>query len=246
MQPSSIEAFWRHCQSLDAWCDHPIFKDPSWPLDRTIPLTIHGDGAQFFREDEMFVYSISSLFAPTGVIKDILLYKFPFMIIPERYMRSEAATLSAKLASVAEHPRSIWVDCEYMWMKKCEPVWVYFQPNHPCYRSIFSQNHPQVDHIFCFSIQVIPAMPAHAQVAKAVNKTAADLACWSIQCAMRGTAPEVGFRGEPLTGHHLTFPDFLKCGYPTKQIQKWLFRGVPPLQETLMYLYIYIYMLCFK
>ena len=62
------------------------------PLDRTIPLTIHGDGAQFYREDEMFVYSISSLFAPTGIIQDILLYKFPFMIIPERYMRSEAVS----------------------------------------------------------------------------------------------------------------------------------------------------------
>lgn len=92
LEPSAIESFWRQCQSLDAWCDHPIFKDTTVPLDRTIPLTIHGDGAQFYREDEMFVYSISSLFAPTGIIQDILLYKFPFMIIPERYMRSEAVS----------------------------------------------------------------------------------------------------------------------------------------------------------
>lgn len=57
-----------------------------------VPLTIHGDGAQFFREDEMFVFSISSLFAPSGMITDILLFKFPFMIIPERHMRSESVT----------------------------------------------------------------------------------------------------------------------------------------------------------
>ena len=57
---------------------------------QVVPLTIHGDGAQFFREDENFVYSISSLLAPTGMISDILLYKFPFLIIPERHMRSEA------------------------------------------------------------------------------------------------------------------------------------------------------------
>lgn len=63
------------------------------PLDRTIPVTIHGDGAEFYREDEMFVFSIASAFAPAGIIRDILLIKFPFMIIPERYMRSEAAPL---------------------------------------------------------------------------------------------------------------------------------------------------------
>ena len=89
MDPASIEQFWRHCQKLDAWSQHPIFSG-GLPLDRMIPLTIHGDGAQFYREDEMFTFSISSLFAPSGLIQDILLYKFPFLIIPERYMRSES------------------------------------------------------------------------------------------------------------------------------------------------------------
>ena len=68
---------------------HPIFEEDCC-LGQVVPLTIHGDGAQFFREDENFVYSISSLLAPTGMISDILLYKFPFLIIPERHMRSEA------------------------------------------------------------------------------------------------------------------------------------------------------------
>ena len=91
MDPSSIEQFWRHCQKLDAWSQHPIFSG-GFPLDKMIPLTIHGDGAQFYREDEMFTFSISSLFAPSGLIQDILLYKFPFLIIPERYMRSESVS----------------------------------------------------------------------------------------------------------------------------------------------------------
>ena len=91
MDPSSIEQFWRHCQRLDPWSHHPIFSG-GYPLDKMIPLTIHGDGAQFYGEDEMFTFSISSLFAPSGLIQDILLYKFPFLIIPERYMRSESVT----------------------------------------------------------------------------------------------------------------------------------------------------------
>ena len=86
----SIKDFWDHCKTLTPWANHPIYEEnENIPLNKTIPLLLHGDGAQFYREDEMFVYSISSLFAPTGLIQDILLYKFPFLIIPERHMRSE-------------------------------------------------------------------------------------------------------------------------------------------------------------
>ena len=232
LEPSSIESFWRHCQSLDAWCDHPVFKDTTLPLDRTIPLTIHGDGAQFFREDEMFVFSISSLFAPTGIIQDILLYKFPFMIIPERYMRSEAVSLCTKPASVAEHPRSTWVDCECMWMYKYRLLCITILTD-----NLLSTNKPPIacllqlvslvcGQFFIFTPMSYPTMPAHAQVAKAVNKTAADLASWSIQCAMRGTAPDVGFRGEPLNGHRLAM-----SGKPLAQ--GWRFLGSYDFLDTI-------------
>ena len=79
-------------QNLEPWKSHPIFAmgDNDVPLDKTIPLCVHGDGAQFYREDENFVFSISSVFAPAGVVSDVLLFKFPVMIIPERYMRSES------------------------------------------------------------------------------------------------------------------------------------------------------------
>ena len=93
MDPTAIEAFWKHCATLSPWCQHPVFEEnEDIPLDRTIPLCIHGDGAQFFRDDEMFTYSISSLFADSGVVEDVLLHKFPFLIIPERFMKSEVVS----------------------------------------------------------------------------------------------------------------------------------------------------------
>ena len=88
---TSIKTFWHHCQQLPPWKNHPIFER-GCPLEKMVPLTIHGDGAQFFREDEWFVFSISSLLAPSGVISDVLLYKFPFLMIPERFMRSESVS----------------------------------------------------------------------------------------------------------------------------------------------------------
>jgi hypothetical protein len=48
----------------------------------------------------------------------------------------------------------------------------------------------------------LPAL-VPSQVAKAVNKTAADLAAWSISLAMKGIAPSRGFYGENLSGHRL-------------------------------------------
>ena len=86
----SIRQFWQHCKGLAPWSAHPIFQENEQiPLERTTPLLLHGDGAQFYREDEMFVYSISSLLAPAGMIQDCLLQKFPFLIIPERFIRTE-------------------------------------------------------------------------------------------------------------------------------------------------------------
>lgn len=98
----SIRQFWLHCKNLPPWSTHPIFEENEQiPLERTIPLLLHGDGAQFYREDEMFVYSISSLLAPAGMIQDCLLQKFPFLIIPERFIRSEDVTRTQENNSFA-------------------------------------------------------------------------------------------------------------------------------------------------
>lgn len=82
-------AFWRHVSQLPGRCNHPALRGDS--LESLIPLTLHGDGAQMYNEDEVFIWSVSSLFSGMGIISDVLLQKFPFVMIPERFMKSDAA-----------------------------------------------------------------------------------------------------------------------------------------------------------
>ena len=79
--------FWKHIRTCEPWRDHPSLQHGS-PLSRLIGFTYHGDGAQFYREDEFFVWSFASVFGGQGSIKDVLLYRFPLCIIPERFMKS--------------------------------------------------------------------------------------------------------------------------------------------------------------
>lgn len=94
------ESFWHHVQSLDAWATHPVFNLEGLSLKKLIGVTIHGDGAVMKRDDESFVYSMSSCFSHFGSFKDTLMLKFPIAIIPERHMRSKSVlwlTLNRKL-----------------------------------------------------------------------------------------------------------------------------------------------------
>lgn len=79
--------FWEHIKTLDPWATHPVLQsaDPS----RLIGFTIHGDGAVMKRDDECFVWSISSCLSSESEIKDPLLVKFPVAIIAERHMLSK-------------------------------------------------------------------------------------------------------------------------------------------------------------
>lgn len=83
--------FWSHIQSLPPWSSHPIFLETDVKFNRLVGLTIHGDGAVMKRDDECFVWSISSCFSSEGLIKDPLLMKFPVAVIPERHMLSKQA-----------------------------------------------------------------------------------------------------------------------------------------------------------
>lgn len=87
-------SFWNHVSGLDPWSNHEVLRDESVQYDRLIGITIHGDGAVMKRDDECFVWSISSIFASEGLVKDPLLMKFPVAIIPERHMLSKAVTSS--------------------------------------------------------------------------------------------------------------------------------------------------------
>ena len=90
MDANSRMSFWKHIGKLPPWASHPVLQEGSGvPLQDLIPLTIHGDGAEMYNEDEVFIWSIGSAFAGTGMVTDVLLYKFPFALIPERYMRSD-------------------------------------------------------------------------------------------------------------------------------------------------------------
>ena len=88
-------AFWNHVKNLEPWADHPVLATADF--NRLIGLTIHGDGAVMKRDDECFVWSVSSCFSTEGLIKDPLLMKFPVAIIPERHMLSKDVPLLHQL-----------------------------------------------------------------------------------------------------------------------------------------------------
>ena len=74
--------FWNHIRGLKPWASHPALDENNGvPLQDLIPLTIHGDGAEMYTDDEGFVWSIASAFAGTGMATDVLLYKFPFALV---------------------------------------------------------------------------------------------------------------------------------------------------------------------
>ena len=91
----SRRAFFEHLETLQPWKNHPAFQRPDVDYERLIPLCIHGDGAQFFKNDENFIWSFSSSFSCRGSIKDVMAHKWPIAIIPERFMRDpEVAHIS--------------------------------------------------------------------------------------------------------------------------------------------------------
>ena len=71
-------------EPLCPWSSHPVLANAK--LSHIVPLCIHADGAQFYRDDEYFVYSMSSCLGNNSTVKDVLLTKIPLAIIPERFM----------------------------------------------------------------------------------------------------------------------------------------------------------------
>lgn len=66
---------------------HPVLNQPGIDFEQLIPVTVHGDGAQIYRDDDNFIYSFGSAFGSRGAIQDVLAIKFPVAIIPERWMQ---------------------------------------------------------------------------------------------------------------------------------------------------------------
>lgn len=84
--------FWDHVRGLKPWENHPALSPHRCKPSKLIGLCAHADGCQMYKEDEYMVWSWSSIFSREGLITDVLVYKFPFVVVPEKYMRSAAAT----------------------------------------------------------------------------------------------------------------------------------------------------------
>ena len=92
-------AFWEHVSTLEPWKGHPIIKQGNWK--RLLGIHIHGDGCEFYREDEYFVWSWSSIFSTSGSIQDVLISRFPIAVIPERWMKQKhVAHLDSKVCNL--------------------------------------------------------------------------------------------------------------------------------------------------
>lgn len=87
LSPSDVEAFWTHCRTLDPWKNHPVLSDPSQTLSQLVGVQLHADGAEMFRDDECCCYSWSSIFGGTGLVTDVMLFRFPITLIQDRHMQ---------------------------------------------------------------------------------------------------------------------------------------------------------------
>ena len=90
MPDRSRVSFWSHVSGLESWRNHPIITTSDW--SRLVGVNIHGDGCEFYKDDEYFVWSWSSVFSSGGTIQDVLLCRFPIAIIPERHMQKSSVS----------------------------------------------------------------------------------------------------------------------------------------------------------
>ena len=87
--PKDVAAFWKHVRTLDPWSKHPDLQDSSQDFGKLVGLQFHGDGAEIYRDDEFFCYSFSSIFAG-GLVNDVMLYRFPVLLVAERHMQQDS------------------------------------------------------------------------------------------------------------------------------------------------------------
>ena len=98
----SILNFWKHIKRLSAYQLHePLHSLSEEELRRTIPFSIHVDGCEFYSDQEFLATSWSSAFSAGGMIKDILVTKFPIVVVAEGFMlEDEELYLNSTLVSL--------------------------------------------------------------------------------------------------------------------------------------------------
>ena len=90
LHEDSRQSFYEHLKKCTPWKNHPVLCKEGVDYKTLIPVTLHGDGAQFYREDDFFCWSWSSAWSFKGHIKDPMLIKYPIAIIPERCMKKKS------------------------------------------------------------------------------------------------------------------------------------------------------------
>lgn len=88
--PEDISAFWKHVRLLEPWAEHPALQNPDQDFSKLLAVQVHGDGAEMFRDSEYFVYSWSSLFSGSGLDNDVMLYRYPILVVSEKDMPDES------------------------------------------------------------------------------------------------------------------------------------------------------------
>lgn len=160
--------FFRHISRLEPWKHHPVINQCCWK--KLVPIHIHGDGCEFYKEDEYFVWSWSSVFNTGGSIKDALMFRFPIAVIPERHMRKEYVAWCALVNVVI-----------YLTINLCDLSFILhnvsFQPPFICLHHLTSN-------------------PSYCKVRAAVHQRIAEITTWSLKVAAEGVWPHKGFLGE--------------------------------------------------
>lgn len=86
---ASILKFWDHLKTLPGFQHHDLLQSLGRDeLLKAIPLCIHGDGAEMYRDDEFRVLNWSSAFASSAG-HDCLLTRYPILLLAERQMQCE-------------------------------------------------------------------------------------------------------------------------------------------------------------
>ncbi|CAJ1394202.1 unnamed protein product [Effrenium voratum] len=67
---SAIAEFWAHCSTLTEWKSHPALEECS-DRGRLLPFSFHIDGAEFFRNSEFMVWSVSCALAAGDVKHEV-------------------------------------------------------------------------------------------------------------------------------------------------------------------------------
>lgn len=92
-RPEALQQFWEHVVTLDPW-KHVAREFSRSDYSRLIPITLHCDGAEMYRDQEYMSWSWTAYFqGPTK--GDHLLHKFPILVVSEMEMVDNAAARKA-------------------------------------------------------------------------------------------------------------------------------------------------------